>query len=72
MLRLRPESYILGGVVMTSSTQDEDIAKSYALGSNSFVSKPVRFEAFESTVGQLGRYWLTINKVPDAGVHNAP
>jgi CheY-like chemotaxis protein len=59
-------------VVLTSSTQDEDIAKSYALGSNSFVSKPVRFEAFEITVGQLGRYWLTINKVPDMGMYNAP
>jgi CheY-like chemotaxis protein len=51
-------------VVMTSSTQDEDIAKSYALGSNSFVSKPVRFEKFASTVEQLGRYWLVLNKVP--------
>jgi CheY-like chemotaxis protein len=57
-------------VVMTSSTQDEDITKSYALGSNSFVSKPVRFEAFESTVRQLGTYWLAINKVPDAKACN--
>ena len=50
---------------MTSSTQEEDIAKSYALGSNSFVSKPVRFEAFVITIEQLGRYWLAINKAPN-------
>jgi two-component system response regulator len=59
-------------VVMTSSTQDEDIAKSYALGSNSFVSKPVRFEAFQSTVRQLGAYWLVINKLPDRNARNSP
>ena len=59
-------------VVLTSSTQDEDIAKSYALGSNSFVSKPVRFEEFENTVRQLGTYWLVINKVPDTRAWNGP
>jgi len=43
---------------MTSSTQEEDIAKSYALGSNSFVSKPVRFEAFMERSNSLaGTGW---------------
>jgi two-component system response regulator len=61
-----PRTRSIPVVVMTSSTQEEDIAKSYALGSNSFVSKPVRFEAFVTTVEQLDRYWLVINKVPNA------
>jgi two-component system, response regulator len=57
-------------VMLTSSTQEEDVAKCYALHANSFVSKPVRAEAFQSTIEQVGRYWLTINKVPKTGVEN--
>jgi CheY-like chemotaxis protein len=67
-----PQTRNIPVVVMTSSTQDEDIAKSYALGSNSFVSKPVRFETFKSTVGELGRYWLAINRVPSMNAHSGP
>ena len=49
-------------VVLTSSTQDEDIQKCYSLGVNSFVSKPVKYEDFLQTVQHLGLYWLLINK----------
>lgn len=51
-------------VVLTSSKESRDIKECYALGVNSFISKPVEFEAFVETVGQLGLYWLIVNKPP--------
>jgi two-component system response regulator len=51
-------------VVLSSSTQDEDILRTYDLGVNSYVSKPVQFEEFARVVTQLGLYWLLINKRP--------
>lgn len=51
-------------VVLTSSKEDRDITESYRLGVNSFISKPVEFEAFARVVAQLGLYWLLINQPP--------
>lgn len=53
-------------VILSSSTQDRDILRSYDLGVNSYVSKPVQFEEFAKVVTQLGLYWLLINKAPQA------
>lgn len=51
-------------VVLTSSDTDDDIDRSYALGVNSYIRKPVAFEAYKSTIGALGQYWLTLNEFP--------
>ena len=51
-------------VVLTSSKEDRDIAEAYALGANSFITKPVEFDGFVETVKQLGLYWLVVNKPP--------
>ncbi|MFN2301741.1 MAG: response regulator [Gammaproteobacteria bacterium] len=51
-------------VVLTSSSQDEDILSSYRLGANSYVRKPVRFSDFSEAVRQLGVYWLLLNESP--------
>jgi len=59
-----PRTRAIPVVMMTSSTQDEDVARSYAEGANSFVSKPVQFEEFARQVGDLGRYWLHVNRPP--------
>lgn len=49
-------------VVMTSSQEEKDIVKSYELGVNSFITKPVLMENFMDVVYQLGFYWLLVNK----------
>jgi CheY-like chemotaxis protein len=51
-------------VVLTSSKEDRDIAESYQLGVNSFISKPVESDAFAKTVSELGLYWLLVNHPP--------
>jgi two-component system, response regulator len=49
-------------IVLTSSTEDPDIKECYRLGANSFVSKPVEFDAFADTAAGIGMYWLLINR----------
>ena len=51
-------------VVVTSSREDPDIKAAYELGANSYVVKPVDFEAFTEAIGSLGLYWLLINQPP--------
>jgi len=53
-------------VVLTSSNQDQDMMRSYNLGANSYVRKPVDFEQFLEAARQLGLYWLVLNEVPHA------
>jgi two-component system, response regulator len=51
-------------VIMTSSNEERDVAESYHLGTNAYVVKPVNFAAFTEAVGQLGMFWLLVNKLP--------
>ncbi len=52
-------------VVMLSSSEDErDVARSYGLGSNSYVTKPVHAEALFERIGQLPSYWFSVNAPP--------
>lgn len=53
-------------VVLTSSNEDPDLQACYDLGANSYVVKPVEFDAFIKAVSDLGMYWMILNKSPMA------
>ena len=62
-LRTEERTKRLPVVVFTSSNEEEDMIKSYDLGANSYVRKPVNFEQFVEATRQLGLYWLVLNEV---------
>ena len=51
-------------VVLTTSGLDDDVIKSYQLGVNSFITKPVTFSGLVEAMNVLGRYWLEIVELP--------
>lgn len=61
-----PRTRTIPVVVLTSSKEDRDVAESYQLGVNSYISKPVEFDEFAKTVSELGMYWLLVNHPPVA------
>ncbi len=63
-LRADTRTALLPVVILNSSDEDRDRLKSYEVGANSFVRKPVDFAEFAETVARLGVYWLATNESP--------
>lgn len=63
-LKEDPDARTIPVVVMTSSNEERDVIESYRLGVNSYIVKPVAFDAFLETVAKIGMYWVLTNRVP--------
>ncbi len=63
-LKSNEKTKIIPVVVLTSSDDENDIIKSYKLGANSYIIKPVDYEKFVKTVTELSIYWLFFNTIP--------
>lgn len=65
-IRADERTRLLPVVLLTSSDEEEDRLRGYALGANSYVRKPVDFDDFVQAAGQLGLYWLLLNRPPES------
>ncbi len=63
-LRQDERTKLVPVVILTSSLEEQDLIRGYALGANSYVRKPIDFVQFTEAVRQLGLYWLVTNQAP--------
>jgi len=63
-----PRLKVIPVVMVTSSREEQDLIKSYALGVNAYVVKPVDFQKFVESIKQLGFFWAVINEPPPNGI----
>jgi CheY-like chemotaxis protein len=69
-LKSDPERRRIPIVMLTSSREERDVVRSYQLGVNAFVVKPVDFSEFLKAVQDLGMFWALINEPPPLGLHD--
>jgi CheY-like chemotaxis protein len=63
-LRSDPRTRLIPVVVLTSSKEQEDVVRSYSLGANAYVRKPVDFTQFAEAAKTLGLFWCLLNETP--------
>jgi two-component system response regulator len=51
-------------VILTSSKEDPDVQKCYALGANSYIAKPVESDNFFNVIKEIGLYWMVLSQLP--------
>ena len=69
-IRRDPRTALQPVVILTSSSEEQDMIQGYALGANSYVRKPVDFDQFVEAARQLGLYWLLLNQAPPRTSHD--
>lgn len=67
LVKADPDLRNIPVVILTTSSAEEDIVRSYNLGANSFITKPITFDALVSTMESLKNYWLEIVELPSEG-----
>ena len=63
-----PQLKTIPVVVMTSSSEESDVSRSYQLGVNAYIVKPVQFQEFIAAVKLLGAFWAVVNQPPPGSV----
>ena len=67
-IKADPELRRIPVIVLTTSKADEDICRSYDLGANSYITKPVTFGALVDVLQVLGKYWIEIVDLPPESI----
>jgi len=67
-----PQLKTIPVVVLTSSREEQDLVKSYELGVNAYIVKPVQFQAFVEAVKAVGAFWAVLNEPPSGSVRKTP
>jgi CheY-like chemotaxis protein len=63
-IKADPELRRIPVVVLTTSQANTDVARTYDLGANSYITKPVQFDALVNVMRVLGQYWFKIVEMP--------
>ena len=66
-IKSNPELQMIPVVIMTSSREEQDLVRSYKLGANAYVVKPLNFHEFIEAIRVLGSFWAVLNELPPAG-----
>jgi CheY-like chemotaxis protein len=72
VIKADPQLRMIPVVMLTSSREESDLVRSYELGVNAYVVKPVDFTEFMDAVRQIGAFWAVVNEVPPAGQSQVP
>lgn len=63
-IRKHPHLHHIPVIILTTSQAEEDVMRSYDLGANSFITKPVEFNALVKIMADVGHYWFEIVQLP--------
>jgi CheY-like chemotaxis protein len=66
-IKADPDLRSIPVVVLTTSKAEEDVLRTYDLGANSFITKPVTFEGLVEIIRALGNYWFRVVQLPEGG-----